>query len=147
MTAAAKKKWYASMISVLTAAAGVLAFWPSFEPALEWFLKVSMIILDKPLNQAILTAIIAGVSLASFVPHIPLRCVHDWPPQKTRAVTRTVAVVTTFVCCLLLLAPDTRYAWAVAFFQATIAAGFSSAVWTTLSGLYYRIAAKPESLK
>jgi hypothetical protein len=147
MTEQAKKKWYASLISVLTAAAGVLAFWPSFEPALEWFLKVSMIILENQVARAVMTSIIAGVSLASFVPHIPSQRIHDWPAHKTKAVTRTVAVITTFACCLLLLQPGSPYTWAVAFFHATIAAGFSSAVWTTLSGLYYRIAPRPESLK
>lgn len=142
-----KKKWYTSLLATLTAMGVLFAQWSNFEQALDWFLKVSMLILDRPTIQAVIVSILAGVSLASFLPHTPFPCRRRWSPNKTKYWTRFTAVTTTAIFCVILLQPKGIDAWSVAFPYATLAAGLSSALWTTLAGLLYKVVPKPESLK
>jgi len=139
-----KSKWYASLLSVVAALAGIFAFWPSFEPALDWFIKNSAIILERPQVQAVLGSMTIGVLLAGFLPHVaPGR----WPMERTEALTRLVCFVVTGICAYFLAAPANPVEVRTALIYALLAALASAQVWTTLSGLIYRVAPKPESLK
>lgn len=141
------KKWFASFVASITALGMLFAQWANFEQALDWFLKVSLLIMERPTIQAVIVSIMAGVSLASFIPHLPIPWLRNWSPDKTKYWTRFTAIVTTFGFCALLLHPQDIDQWSVAFPYCTLAAGLSSALWTTLSGLLYRVVTKPESLK
>jgi hypothetical protein len=139
-----KSKWYASLISVIAALAGIFAFWPSFEPALDWFIRNSAIILERPQVQAVIASIVIGVLLAGFLPHI---APGKWPAEQTKALTRFVSFAVTGICAYFLANPSNAVESRTAMIYALLAALASAQVWTTLSGLLYRVAPKPESLK
>ncbi len=139
-----KSKWYASLLSVVAALAGLFAFWPTFEPALDWFVKNSAIILMRPQVQAVIVAIAIGVLLAGFLPYI---APGKWPAARTEALTRLVCFLTTGTCAYFLAAPVTPTDVRTALIYALLAALASAQVWTTLSGLLHRVTPKPESLQ
>ena len=139
------KKWWAGLGAALVPVAAVFAMWPTFEPALEWFVKTSILILERPVVQAVLVSMAIGVLLAGFLPHLHL--LDNWPPSRTRAVTRGLCIAVTFAACYVLLNPVDSQQQAYALVYATLSGLASSAVWTTISNLLYRVAPKPESLK
>jgi len=139
-----KSKLYTSLLSIVGALAALFAFWPNFEPALDWFVRTSILILERPVVQAVLASMSIGVLLAGFLPHLHL--LDHWPAGRTKAVTRLLCVAVTFGCCYVLINPeDSQQQYALVY--ATLAGLASSAAWTTISGLLYRVAPKPESLK
>lgn len=140
-----KAKWWAGVAAGLAPIAVVAAMWPSFEPALDWFMKTSLLILERPVVQAVLVSMGIGVLLAGFLPHLHL--LDNWPPSRTRAVTRGLCIAVTFAACYVLLSPVDSQQQAYALVYATLSGLASSAVWTTISNLLYRVAPKPESLK
>ncbi len=138
------KKWWAGLGAALVPVAAVFAMWPSFEPALDWFVRTSTTILERPTVQALLTSMTTGVLMALFLPHVL--------PDKlsagvTKALTRFLCGSVAFAACYVLLAPHTRQEQSYALVYATLAWLASAQVWTTASGLLYRVAEKPESLK
>lgn len=139
-----KSKWQAALLSTVTALAGIFAFWPTFEPALDWFIKNSAIILERPQVQAVLGSMTIGVLLAGFLPHV---APGHWPMEKTKALTRFVSFLVTGICAYYLAAPTNPVEVRTAMIYALLAALASAQVWTTLSGLLYKVAPKPESLK
>jgi len=139
-----KPKLFASLLSVVTALAGIFAFWPSFEPALDWFVRNSAIILERPQVQAVIASMMIGVLLAGFLPHI---VPGKWPSEKTQALTRLVCFLVTGICAYVLANPRDAVEMRTALIYALLAALASAQVWTTMSGLIYRVAPKPESLK
>jgi peptidoglycan/LPS O-acetylase OafA/YrhL len=137
-------KWQAGILSAVAGLAAIFAFWPSFEPALDWFIKNSAIILERPQVQAVIASIAIGVMLAGFLPHVvPGR----WPAETTKALTRLVCFLVTGICAYFLANPTNPVESRTALIYALLAALASAQVWTTLSGLLYRVAPKPESLK
>lgn len=139
-----KSKWLASALSVVTALAGIFAFWPTFEPALDWFVKTSSLILGRPQVQAVIASITIGVMLAGVLPHV---APDNWPSSRTKALTRLVSFLVTGVCAYYLAAPINPVDQRTALIYALLAALASAQVWTTLSGILYKVAPKPESLK
>ena len=139
-----KTKWGAGLLSVVATLAAVFAFWPSFEPALDWFIKNSAIILERPQVQAVLGSMTIGVLLAGFLPHV---APGHWPMEKTKALTRFASFLVTGICAYYLAAPSNPVEVRTALIYALLAALASAQVWTTLSGLVYKVATKPESLK
>lgn len=143
-----KKQWYVSLLSAITALAALFALWPNFEPALDWFVRTSALILLRPQVQAVLASIAVGVLLAGLLPHVPLPWWQRRPSGTTKAVTRFLCVLVTFAACMALSDPHSAFEQRSALVYSTLAAFASSAVWTTLSGLLYRVGnLKPESLK
>lgn len=137
-------KWQAGLLSLVTGLAAVFAFWPSFEPALDWFVKNSAIILERPQVQAVIGAITIGVLLALFLPHM---LPGKWSRTTTKAVTRFVSFLTTGICAYVLANPTNPVEVRTALVYALLAALASAQLWTTFSGLLYRVAPTPESLK
>lgn len=140
-----RKKWWTGLGAALLPVAAVFAMWPSFEPAFDWFFRMTMLILDRPVVQAVLGSMTVGVLLAGFLPHLHL--LDRWPAERTKAVTRLLCVAVTFACCYILLNPQDSQQQSYALVYATLAGLASSAAWTTAAGLLYRVADKPESLK
>lgn len=139
-----KNKWYASALSFVAALAGIFAFWPTFEPALDWFVKNLALIIMRPQVQAIMASITIGVLLAGFLPHaVPGR----WSMERTKALTRFACFIVTGVCSYVLTNPTSPADVRTALIYALLAALASSQVWTTFSGLLYRVTDKPDSLK
>lgn len=137
-------KWQAGILSVVAGLAAIFAFWPSFEPALDWMIKNCVIILERPQVQAVLVSMTIGVLLASGLPHVaPDR----WAASRTKALTRLVSFLVTGVCAYYLANPTNPVEARTALIYALLAALASAQVWTTLSGLVYQVAPKPESLK
>jgi hypothetical protein len=137
-------KWQAGILSAVAGLAAIFAFWPSFEPALDWFIKNSAIILERPQVQAVLGSMTIGVLLAGFLPHV---APGYWPMERTKALTRLVSFLVTGICAYYLAAPTNPVEVRTAMIYALLAALASAQVWTTLSGLLYKVAPKPESLK
>ncbi len=140
----------AKLTAALTAATSVvalLALWPQVQPFADWLLVTSGSLLQRPVVHAVLTAVTLGVLVAGFVPHIPLGLIQRWPVGTTKAVTRSVGVIVAFLVAYRLQAPSSQKEVEAAFIFSTLAATTTSAAWTTLSGLLYRVKAKPESLK
>ncbi len=138
------KKWWAGIAAGLAPIAVVAAMWPSFEPFLDWFVKVSLLILDRPTVQAVLASMALGVLLAGWLPHF---APDKWEAGRTKAVTRFVSFVLTFAGCYVLLHPQTLQEQAYALFYCGLSSVASAQAWTTASGLLYRMKDKPESLK
>ena len=137
-------KWWAGLGAALVPVAAVFALWPTFEPALDWFVKTSILILDRPVVQALIVSMAIGVMLSGFLPHLaPAK----WQPSTTRLVTRLVCGGVTFASCYALLNPQDAAQQRYALVYCTLAWMASAQVWTTLSNLFYRVAPKPESLK
>lgn len=136
-------KWTAAA----TAIVGVLALWPQAQPFVDWFLSTSGNLLQRPVVHAVITAIAVGVLVAAFIPHIPLPHMDRLEPNTTKALTRTVAVVVSFLVAYRLQAPSTGKEQEAALIFSTLAAGTTSALWTTFAGFLYRFKARPESLK
>jgi hypothetical protein len=134
-------KWTAAATAIL----GVLALWPAAQPFADWFLTTSGSLLQRPVVHAVITAIALGVLVAAFVPHLPI--LNRLKPDTTKAVTRLVGVVVAFVVAYRLQAPGTDKEQEAALIFSTLAAGTTSAAWTTFAGLFYRFKARPESLK
>lgn len=136
-----KAFWTATAATVAPIAA-VAAMWPNFEPALDWFVRTSSLILERPTVQAVIVSMTLGVLLALFIPQI---APGKWQPSTTKAMTRVLCMAVTFASCLVLLRGQQEAS--ITLVYATLSALASSAVWTTASGLLYRVTDKPESLK
>jgi hypothetical protein len=134
-------------VSAISTVLGLFAFWPSVQPFADWFIATSGNLLQRPVVHAVLTAVTLGVLVAGFVPHIPLKLIQNWPPTTTKAVTRSVGVLVAFLVAYRLQGPSTQKEIEAALIFSTLAATTTSAAWTTLSGLLYRVKAKPESLQ
>lgn len=137
------KAWWTGAGAALVPIAAVFAMWGNFEPALDWFVKTSILILERPVVQAVIVSMVIGVMLSGFLPHI---LPGKWQPSTTRMVTRLVCGGVTFIACYVLLNP-TPGQEPIALVYCTLAWMSSASVWTTLSNLFYRVAPKPESLK
>jgi hypothetical protein len=136
-----------SFASAATALLALFAFWPQVQPAADWFLSTSGSLLQRPIVQAVITAITIGVLLASVIPHLPFPIMARWEPGTTKAVTRTFCMSVAGYCAYTLIDPASQKARESALIFSLLAALGSSAVWTTLAGLLYRFKARPESLK
>lgn len=134
-------KFWTGLGAALVPIGAVAAMWPQFEPALDWFVRTSALILERPTVQALIVSMLLGVLLAGFLPHV---VPGTWRPSATKAITRGLCMTVTFAACGVLLR-DQPAAYALVY--CTLSALASSAVWTTASGLLYRVADKPESLK
>lgn len=134
-------------ITAATSVVALLALWPQVQPFADWLLATSGTLLGRPVVRAVLTAVTLGVLVAGFVPHIPLKFIQNWPPATTKAVTRSVGVLVAFLVAYRLQGPTTQKEIEAALIFSTLAATTTSAAWTTLSGLLYRVKAKPESLQ
>lgn len=138
------KKWWAGLGAALVPIAAVFAMWPSFEPALDWFVRVSMLILDRPTVQAVLVSMTVGVLLSGWLPHFAPA---TWPAGRTEGVTKFLCGILTFLSCYFLLNPHGLEEQKIALVYCGLSCLASAQAWTMASGLFYRIAAKPESLK
>lgn len=133
-----------ALAASLAPIAVVAAMWPQFEPFADWLLKIILLAFERPLFQLGGTAIVAGLTLACFIPHIvPAK----WQAGTTKGWTRFMAGLFTGGFFLLLTRPVTPPQWADCLTFAFCAGGASAAGWTTFSGWFYRVADKPESLK
>ncbi len=137
-------KTLAAFIATITPLLGLFAFWSNIQPAAEWLVHTSALILERPQVQAVIGSMTIGVLFAGMLPHwMPGR----WAPETTKALTRLTCFLLTGICCFLLTDPKTPVETRTALIYALMAALAAPQVWTTLSGLFYRVAAKPESLK
>lgn len=140
-------KAIAAFAAAITPLLALAAFWPSIEPAANWFLATIGRILERPVVHSVVTAITLGVLFAAFVPHVPWKRVQAWAPDRTKMVTRCVAVAIAGLVAFRLQHPKSADEYEAAIIFSTLAAGFTSALWTTLAGFLYRVKDKPESLK
>lgn len=139
-----KKTLTAWLVSLGATAAAIGVFWQHIEPMATWFVTNSGIILQRPQVQAVITSMVIGVLLAGALPHIlPGR----FDAGLTKALTRLLCVVVTFACAYWLTDPQNDVERRTAMIYALMSALSASAIWTTVSGLVYRVAGKPESLK
>lgn len=132
-------------VSAISTVLALFAFWPQVQPFADWFLTTSGSLLQRPVVHAVITAITLGVLVAAFVPHIPR--LDRLKPDTTKALTRMVGVVVAFVVAYRLQAPTSPKEQEAALMFSTLAAGTTSALWTTFAGFFYRFKARPESLK
>lgn len=129
-------------IGAIVAAVGL--GWGQIEPLATWLVANLGIILQRPQVQAVLTSMTIGVLLAGLLPHVlPGRL----EAATTKTLTRLLCVVVTFGCAYWLTDPQNDVERRTALIYAFMSSLAASAIWTTLSGLVYRVAPRPESLK
>lgn len=138
------KKFWTWLAGALGPIALVAGMWPQFEPFADWLIKVFTLALERPLFQLGGSAIVAGLTLAVFIPHIvPAK----WQAGTTKGWTRFMAGFFTLGFFLLLTRPTTPAQWADCGTFGFVAGGAAAAAWTTFAGWFYKVVDKPESLK